>query len=178
MALHVGGLRCRRGLDGDLMEIDFPLGPVPGQQYTSPAGVTYVWDGSAWIVGTGTILPPTGYATIGDLLYQIRILLQDTDFATGLYRYSTESIILCVNQCMMDMYRMRPDLFLTNSFIVPIFNHINLNAPLVIEPQYVPPVIYYAVGLVQARDDEQNQDARAMGFLKVFQQTIVNGGLA
>lgn len=116
-------------------------------------------------------------STLGGLLAQVRTLLQDTD-AVGGYRYSDESIVTNINQSMMDAYRMRPDLFLTNGFVIPAFDTALPNTAITIEPQYLPAFVYYVTGLTQARDDEQNQDARAMGFLKIFQQTIVNGGLA
>jgi hypothetical protein len=116
-------------------------------------------------------------STLGGLLAQVRTLLQDTD-AVGGYRYSDESIVTNINQSMMDAYRMRPDLFLATGFVIPAFDTTLPNTAITIEPQYLPAFVYYVTGLTQARDDEQNQDARAMGFLKIFQQTIVNGGIA
>jgi hypothetical protein len=79
---------------------------------------------------------------------------------------------------MLDAYRIRPDLFLANRFIIPQYSIDFPDQPIVIEQQYIPTFIYYAVGLTQARDDEQTQDARAGTFLRVFQQTLVNGGIA
>jgi hypothetical protein len=116
-------------------------------------------------------------STLGGLLAQVRTLLQDTD-AVGGYRYSDLSIVTNLNQSMMDAYRIRPDLFLATSFVIPAFDTALPNTLITIEPQYLPAFVYYVTGLTQARDDEQNQDARAMGFLKIFQQTIVNGGIA
>lgn len=156
--------------------IDFPPNPTVGQRYTAPNGEVYAWDGYTW--GSSYYDSATQkLTTIGDLLSQVRTLLQDVDVSSGQYRYSTDSIMVAFNQAMMDMYRIRPDLFLANAFVIPVFNSADLSVAIVIEPQYIPSLIYYVVGLVQARDDEQNQDNRAMGFLKVFQQTIVGGGL-
>lgn len=49
--------------------LDFPANPTVGQQYAAPNGVTYQWDGAAWVVtggppgqlwtGTATALTPT-----------------------------------------------------------------------------------------------------------------------
>ena len=160
-----------------MAEINFPSSPTTGQLFTAPTGVQYVFDGLTWTIGFYDSANQT-LNNIGSLINQVRTLLQDTDNEAGQYRYSTDSIIANFNQAMMDMYRMRPDLFLVNGFVIPIFSVEYPQASVVIEPQYIPALIYYVVGLTQARDDEQNQDARAMGFLKVFQQTIVNGGLA
>lgn len=156
--------------------IDFPPSPFIGQRYTTPSGDVYAWDGYTWAFSYYDSASQK-LATIGDLLSQVRTLLQDVDVSSGQYRYSTDSIMVAFNQAMMDMYRIRPDLFLENGFVIPVYNSSDLSVAIVIEPQYVPALIYYVVGLVQARDDEQNQDNRAMGFLKVFQQTIVGGGL-
>lgn len=153
--------------------LDFPVSPSTGDQYIGPTGVVYQWDGGAWIVVDMLASP---FATVNGFLFQVRTLLQDTD-ASG-YRYTNESIVADLNQAMMDAYRMRPDLFLQTGFRVPVYSATSMGDTIEIETQYVPALVYYVVGLVQARDDEQNQDARAMGFLKVFQQTLINGGLA
>ena len=159
-----------------MAEMDFPVSPVVGQKYTNSIGVVYEWNGVAWVVGFYDSSTQT-FNTLGDLLDQIRTLLQDTDVSSGEYRYSTDSIVMNLNQGMMEMYRIRPDLFLENDYNIQVFNVAEPNAVIVIEPQYVPALVYYAVGLTQARDDEQTQDQRATGFLKVFQSAIVGGGL-
>ena len=157
--------------------MDFPSNPTIGQQYVNEYGILYSWNGVAWIIGPFTPAPQT-LKTVADILKQVRVLLQDTDVSAGTYRYTTDSLIMNLNQCMMDMFRIRPDLFLAMGYVVPSFDVSNLAQTVDIEPQYIPPVIYYVVGLTQARDDEQNQDARASGFLKVFQSALVSGGLA
>lgn len=157
--------------------MDFPPAPVTGQKYTAPNGQVYVFDGVAWTVGYYDSNNQK-IKTAGDILKQVRTLVQDTDVSSGEYRYSTDSIITNLNQCMMELFRIRPDLFLETGYVVPEFDIGNLDAPIPIEAQYIPPVVYYVVGLTQARDDEQNQDARATGFLKVFQSAVVTGGLS
>ena len=158
-------------------QMDFPRNPKFGQIYTNAEDISYQWDGQAWVVGLdrgvfGDIRHVAG------LLNQVRILLQDTDLSSGGYRYSTASLVVALNQAIMDMFRIRPDLFLENDYTMPYFGVGNMEVLVGVEAQYIPPLIYYVTGLVQARDDEQNQDARAMGFLKIFQQTIVTGALA
>jgi len=46
--------------------LDFPASPTVGQQYAAPNGVTYQWDGAAWVVTGGVPATPTGPAG-GDL---------------------------------------------------------------------------------------------------------------
>lgn len=157
--------------------LDFPPNPSVGFTFTAPNGVVYIWDGYAWTVGYYDN-PEQSISSVGGILAQVRTLLQDTDLTSGQYRYSTDSIITNLNQCMSDLFRLRPDLFLANDFKIPAFTVDHLEAEIGLEAQYIPPVVYYVVGLTQVRDDEQNQDARALGFLKVFQNAVVSGGIA
>lgn len=120
-------------------------------------------------------MPAPNILTVGGLISQVRTLLQDTDLSTGLYRYSTDSIVTNLNQAMADLFRLRPDLFMDAGFAIPSFDPALPDVAVGIDQQYMPALIYYVVGLTQARDDEQNQDARALGFLKIFQQTVING---
>lgn len=154
-------------------EMDFPASPYVGQKYTASSGVVYEWDGYGWIVGfytTDTQL----LSTVGDLLDQVRILLQDTDnTASSGYRYSDDSILLALNQGMMDLYRMRPDIFLALKFVIPTYNTADLGALIGIEQQYISPMVFYVVGLIQARDDEQTQDQRAAQFLQTFKGAVL-----
>lgn len=153
--------------------MDFPSGPVVGQDYTAPSGVVYTWNGYGWIIGYYDS-ETQDLRTAAGLIDQVRTLLQDTDNSSGAYRYSTDSIVAALNQGMTDLYRIRPDLFLELHFQIPVFNVGSLALPIGIEQQYIPPLIYYVVGLVQARDDEQNQDSRAMVFLKTFTQSVLS----
>jgi hypothetical protein len=155
-----------------MADMDFPPTPAVNQVYTAPSGVVYTFDGYGWVVGyynTAT----QDLSTVGDLLDQIRTLLQDVDVTSGQYRYSTDSIIMCLNQGMADLYRMRPDIFLELGFVIPVFNSATLGVPLGIEEQYVSPLVFYTVGLVQARDDEQTQDQRAAAFLQTFKGAVL-----
>lgn len=154
-----------------MADMDFPLSPTVGQRYTSPAGVVYEWNGTAWLIGFYDSTTET-FVTVGDLLDQIRTLLQDTDTSGGEYRYSSASIVTNINQGLIEMYRIRPDIFLENKFKIPVFNDADLSLPLVIEQQFVPSLIYYTVGMCQLRDDEPTQDSRASAFLGKFSSSL------
>lgn len=156
-----------------MADLDFPPLPTLGQKYTAPTGVVYEFDGYGWVIGFYDSSTQT-LTSVGDILDQIRILLQDTDnSASSGYRYSDDSIILCLNQGLVDLYRMRPDIFIDLKFIIPVFNSADPSAIIGIEEQYISPLIFYAVGLVQARDDEQTQDARAAAFLQTFKGAVL-----
>ena len=154
-----------------MADMDFPVAPAVGQRYTNSIGVVYEWNGVAWVIGFYDSTTDT-FMVVGDLLDQIRTLLQDTDTAGGEYRYSDASIVTNINQGMLEMYRIRPDIFLENKFIIPQFNDADLSTALVIEPQFVPSLVYYAVGMCQLRDDEPTQDQRASAFLGKFSSML------
>ena len=154
-----------------MADMDFPVGPAVGQRYTNSIGVVYEWNGVAWVIGFYDSTTET-FMVVGDLLDQIRTLLLDTDTAGGEYRYSDASIVTNINQGLLEMYRIRPDIFLENKFKIPVFNNAALDDPIVIEPQFIPSLIYYAVGMCQLRDDEPTQDARASAFLGKFSSML------
>jgi hypothetical protein len=147
--------------------MDFPSSPTLGQKFTNSIGVVYQWNGYGWVIGFYDTDDDALY-TLGDLLDQIRILLQDTDTSGNEYRYSTGSLVLNINQCLMEMYRIRPDIFLDLNFKIPIYSDTQLDMPITVESQHVPAIVYYAVGMAQLRDDEGTQDARASSFLTKF----------
>ena len=155
-----------------MADMDFPADPIIGQNYTNSIGTVYQWNGVAWIVGVYDSTTGT-FTTVGDILEMIRTLLQDTDVSSGEYRYSSDSIVANINMGLIEMYRIRPDIFLENKFKIPVFNDADLSTPLVIEQQFVPSLIYYAVGMTQLRDDEATQDARASSFLGKFSSMLV-----
>jgi hypothetical protein len=155
-----------------MAEMDFPADPMIGQRFTNSIGVVYEWNGTAWLIGFYDAALET-LTTLGDLLEMIRTLLQDTDTSGGEYRYSSDSIVANINMGLIEMYRIRPDIFLENKFKIPVFNDADLSTPLVIEQQFVPSLVYYAVGLCQMRDDEETQDQRASAFLGKFTSMLI-----
>lgn len=150
-----------------MAELDFPPLPAVGQKYTGPTGVVYEWNGYGWVIGFYDVTDQAFY-NLGDFIGQIRVLLQDTDNSSGQYRYSTESIVMNLNQGLLEMYRLRPDIFLELGFTVPKFNSAELDIAFGIEQQYIPPLVYFVVGLTQVRDDEGTQDTRAAAFMQRF----------
>lgn len=156
--------------------LDFPPNPTVGQKFTAQNNVVYIFDGVAWTIGYYDSSTQT-LVVVGDLINQVRTLLQDTDATSGQYRYSTDSIVTNLNQCMGDLFRLRPDLFLEMGFQIPVFSVNSLNDPLGVEVQYHSPLIFYVVGLTQARDDEQTQDARAGVFLQTFTKQILTAAV-
>ena len=156
-----------------MAEMDFPLNPTVGQKYTNSIGVVYEWTGVAWIIGFYSSASQV-FDVLGDVVSQVRTLLQDTETLGGEYRYSDDSIVTAINMGLLEMFRIRPDIFLGNNYQIPSFSTGTPDAPMVIEPQFVPSLVYYAVGMCQLRDDEGTQDERASLLLAKFTSTLTN----
>jgi hypothetical protein len=155
--------------------MDFPLSPVKGQHYTAPNGQTYTFDGTAWTIGFYDS-STQNLTVVGDLVGQIRTLLQDVDNSgSSGYRYSTDSIVTNINMGLWEMFRVRPDIFLEVGYIVPQFSVGSMDQPWPVEEQWVPSIIYYAVGMTQLRDAEDTQDQRAATFTTKFTATLLAG---
>jgi hypothetical protein len=155
-----------------MADFDFPTDPVLYQIWTAPTGTVYVWNGSAWVVGTYNS-ETQNFSQVGGIIAQVRTLLQDVSLAGSEYRYSDDSLIMNLNMGLLEMFRMRPDIFLFDYFAVPQYTLGDFNTPITIEQQFVPSLVYYIVGMAQLRDDEGDQDERASGFLSKFTSMLM-----
>lgn len=153
-------------------DFDFPLNPVLYQIWTAPTGAVYIWNGSAWVVGTYNSTTQN-FDQVGGIIAQVRTLLQDVSLAGSEYRYSDDSLIMNLNMGLLEMFRIRPDIFLSEYFTVPQYTIGQFDSTIPIEQQFIPPLIYYVVGMTQLRDDEGEQDERASSFLSKFTSMLV-----
>jgi hypothetical protein len=102
--------------------------------------------------------------TVGDYLTEARVLLQDTRVP---YRYPDADIIRALSIGMQEAYRLRADLFLSAlDFKVP--DLVNTTDPVPIEVGYRQGFVYYMVGRIQLRDQEDTTDQRAGALLQKF----------
>lgn len=155
-----------------MAELDFPADPQVGQKYTSPVGVVYEWTGYGWVLGFYSSATEQ-LVTVGGIIDQVRTLLQDTDTLGGEYRYSSDSLVTALNMGLWEMFRIRPDIFLELNFVVPQYDSTLPTTGITIEPQHVPALVYYVVGMAQLRDDEGTQDQRASSFLGKFTSMLL-----
>lgn len=102
-------------------------------------------------------------STVADYIETVRILLQDTVVP---YRYTDASLTLTLNQGLLEMRRLRPDLFLENPDDVPSYS--STSETVDVEPMYRMSLVFYMVGTTQVRDTEDVTDARAASFLNRF----------
>ena len=105
-------------------------------------------------------------ATVGDYVKEARVLLQDTRVP---YRYPDNEIVTAFNIGLQEAYRLRADLFLgALEFTVPDFDPAALTTPVPIEAGYRQSFVYYMVGRIQLRDQEDSTDQRAGALLQKF----------
>lgn len=109
--------------------------------------------------------------TVGDYLRQARNLLQDT--YAGAYRYSDDELVDALNNAVIEMQKLRPDLF-TETTPSP-YSSASTGTAVEVPALYAMPPLYYMVGAVQLRDDENTQDARASGFMQKFTAQLITG---
>lgn len=110
--------------------------------------------------------------TVGQYLEESRRLLQDEVVP---YRYPDDDLVDALNIGILEARRLRADLFLP-LFEIPWADPsgtINMAAPVTLDPQYRPSLVYYIVGRAQLRDDEPTVDQRASALMSKFTQQLL-----
>jgi len=110
--------------------------------------------------------------TLGQVVLEARRLLQDEVVP---YRYPDKDLVDALNIAILDARRLRPDLFLP-VFSLPFYDTAtapNMAASFPIEAHFRMPFIYFVVGRMEIRDDEQTQDGRAVAFMTTWRQQLV-----
>ena len=103
--------------------------------------------------------------TVQNYLDAARILLQDQ---VSPFRYANTDLVQNLNTALLEARRIRPDLFLANSFTPPTYDAGAPSTSVDIDRMYRMSVVYYIVGMAQLRDDESTQDQRATILLNKF----------
>jgi hypothetical protein len=104
--------------------------------------------------------------TLGDYVAECRRLLQDE--VDTPYRYPTADLVAALNLALLEVRRVRPDLLMPTFEIAFFGDPDDTTAPVNFEPMYRTALVYYVVGRIQLRDDEQTQDARAASLMTKF----------
>jgi hypothetical protein len=102
--------------------------------------------------------------TYSQVIERARRILQDTDAAN--YRYPQQDLVDSVNDALLEVRRVRPDLFISSSFSVSdveLANIAAVNIP--IESHYFQTLVYLTAGYQMLRDDEFSLDSRAVNLL-------------
>ncbi len=102
--------------------------------------------------------------TVTDMVRIARTLTQDT--RVGHYRYSDNEFLDALNAAMLEVRRVRPDLLLGYKK-APSYSSVG-NDIVAVDEQYRMSLVYYMIGHVHLRDEEDTQDARATVFMNKF----------
>lgn len=89
------------------------------------------------------------------------------------YRYTDTSLVAALNLAILEMRRVRPDLFLLRYRIDPPQFEAVSGQSLEIEPQFRLAVEYYTAGHALLRDQEDVQDKRATTFLDAAESMLI-----
>lgn len=112
------------------------------------------------------------FRTVGEVIGQVRVLLQDEDAVA--YRYSTASLVQALNSGLLETKRLRPDIYRHRNLDVPQYTETQMTSPLDYEPMYIPGLVNYVVGLAQLRDGEETTDSRAATLINTFISKLVS----
>jgi hypothetical protein len=111
--------------------------------------------------------------TVQNYIDRSRTLLNDT---VAPYRYPDADLVEALNMGVLEARRIRPDLFRTffrATDGLPEFSTGDLAEEVDIDAQYRVTFVYYIVGQIQLRDEEDVQDTRAAAFLNKFNSQLL-----
>lgn len=115
-------------------------------------------------------------STISDVITSSRELLQDT---VTPYRFSDDRLVRTLNGALREVFRIRPDLFLSASFVIPEYVEADLASPpnFPLEEQYYNTVVEFIVGWTELSDDEFTMDNRAAALLTAFRNQLIGSNI-
>lgn len=105
--------------------------------------------------------------TVDKYVSLARTLLQDT---VSPYRYPDSDLTVALSLSLLEAKKLRPDLFINKT--IPTFT-VNDTTVVDIDELYRVPLVYYMLGHVQLRDDEEVQDQRAAAFFALFNNKLL-----
>jgi len=106
--------------------------------------------------------------TVQDYVSQARVLLQDQDPD---YRYPSADMVDALNNGLMEIRRIRPDLVI--GIVFPDYTMDAPTAAVPLDQMYRVALLYFIIGTVTLRDDEETQDQRAAAFLNMFTSKLL-----
>lgn len=102
--------------------------------------------------------------TVGDFVAEARVLLQDQTLP---YRTEDTELKQALGMGILETRRLRPDLFVFTA-LPDIKSASPDNTPIGVEAQFRLPLLYFVVGQVGLKDEEEGAEARASGFMRSF----------
>jgi len=112
------------------------------------------------------------FRTVGDILTEARVLLQDVDGE----RYTDTQMVQALNEGLLETRRLRPDMYRDRLSNVPQYTTSQFSTYIDYEQMYVPALINFVTGRIQMQDDEANSDGRAVVFINTFLSKLTGLG--
>lgn len=109
-------------------------------------------------------------STVGDYVTEARRLLQDQ---TAPYRYPTTEIQEALGAGLVEMRRLRPDLFAAG-IVQNVDWATSIATAVTLEQMYRMALIYYMVGHLLLRDEEEGQQQIARTYKQQFGAQLVS----
>ncbi len=102
---------------------------------------------------------------LATVIKQVRYQLQDEDAAN--YRYADERLVETLNMALLDVWRIRPDLFLAADWTLAEYTVANLSdgTPLPVDDTYFSTIAKLIVGYTQLENDSVTPDGKAVTML-------------
>jgi hypothetical protein len=119
------------------------------------------------------LMPSNVLNGVGDYITDIRVILQDL---IPTYRYSDAQLIVALNLTFLDGRRLRPDLFISESWEpYPTWttNDIALNTVIPMEDIFRQAFVFGASAHAVARDQEDIQDEKSVSLSNVFNSILL-----
>ncbi len=103
--------------------------------------------------------------TLAAVIKQVRYQMQDEDASN--YRYTDERLVDTLNMALLDVWRLRPDLFLAAGWKLTEYTVANLSdsTMLPIDDIYFSTVVKLIVGYVELENDSVTPDGKAATML-------------
>ena len=111
-----------------------------------------------------------GHPSIGRLLQDARVILNDTVPISGSVRYTDDDLFQAFNSALLETRAKRPDAFLELGLRtgVPMYGPGNENQLFPLDVIFYPLFVNYIVGRSELREDEMTQEGRAVVLLNKF----------
>lgn len=112
------------------------------------------------------------YMPVGDIVTQVRALLQD-DAGD---RWPDTKVYVSLNMGLLETRRLRADIFRNTPDLIQQYTPADAAVFIMYPIQYIPALMFYVAGLIQLQDIEGTQDPRAAALLQSFQQKLQSAG--
>lgn len=111
--------------------------------------------------------------TIGEVVIEIRNMLQDTDAAN--YRWDDNRVYGALNMAFQEMWRVRRDLFLAVDFVLPTYSAADTAEVIPVDDSYMMSIVTQTVSIIQMESDALAPDGKAVALSSLAKGSLTGG---